>query len=121
MKCRHDRAKKRQAQREKLHKKQLPVVPVNQERNALCWSPATSPLASIIAPQVDEYAASNMSILGSPLTVDEEKVFESTSPTAVDFDVSSVNWAPRCASPRMHLQDSSFAPEDIWLLEYFIF
>ncbi|CAI5738072.1 unnamed protein product [Peronospora destructor] len=119
VKCRHNRAKKRQAQRENLQKKQLSVVPVDEKRSTLRWTPSTLPLASIIAPHIDEYAAS------SPLTVtDPEKVFESTSPTVVDFNVSLVNWIPRCVSPNvtptMCLQDNSFALEDIWLLEYFI-
>ncbi|CAI5714616.1 unnamed protein product [Peronospora effusa] len=120
VKCRHNRAKKRQAQRAILQQKQLLVMPVNKERSTLSWTPTTLPLASIIAPHMDEYAASSL------LTVtDPEKVFESTSPTAVDFDVSLVNRVPRCVSlnvpPTMCLQDNnSFAPEDIWLLEYFI-
>ncbi|KAG3107394.1 hypothetical protein PI124_g13158 [Phytophthora idaei] len=111
MKCRHDRAKKRQAQREKLHKKQLPGVPVNQVRNTLCWSP----LASIIAPPVDV-------AFGSPSTGrDQEKTLESTSPTAVDFDISSMNWTPQCMSPvATPTMEESLAPEEIWLLEYFI-
>ncbi|OWZ09342.1 hypothetical protein PHMEG_00017971 [Phytophthora megakarya] len=124
MKCRHDRAKKRQAQREKFQKKQHPVVPGNQERSTLCWSPVTSPLASIIAPPCDEYGASHLMILGSPSMDDQEKNRESTSPTAVDIDFASVNWAPQCMSPinspAIDLPDESFAPEDIWLLEYFI-
>ncbi|KAE8908644.1 hypothetical protein PF005_g26740 [Phytophthora fragariae] len=113
MKCRHDRAKKRQAQREKTHKKQQRQVA------AVTWSP----LASIVAPQIDE-SAGNMSIFASPsVGEDQEKSHESTSPTAVDFDVSAVNWAPQCMSPimtPMRLQERSLEPEDIWLLEYFI-
>ncbi|KAG6592468.1 uncharacterized protein IUM83_12519 [Phytophthora cinnamomi] len=126
MKCRHDRAKKRQAQREKMQKKQQHSVgTVTQARNTLCWSPTTSPLASIVAPQIDEYASSNFSAFGNPsVGEDQEKSHESTSPTAVDFDVSLVNWVPHCMSPistpSMRLQESSFEPEDIWLLEYFI-
>lgn len=126
MKCRHDRAKKRQAQREKLLKKQLPI-PINQVRSALCWSP----LASIMAPSADDYAMA----FGSPSTVrDQEKTLESTSPTAVDLDVASMNWGPHCMSPistpPMCEQDEDeededeeedgLAPEEIWLLEYFI-
>ncbi|GMF26904.1 unnamed protein product [Phytophthora lilii] len=122
MKCRHDRAKKRQAQREKLQKKQHRSVPVHEEHHAVCWSPIASPLASIVAPQIDEYTASG--ILDDPSFEDQEKSRESTSPTAVDFDVSMVNWAPHCMSPittpTMCLQESSLDPEDIWLLEYFI-
>ncbi|KAG7379315.1 hypothetical protein PHYPSEUDO_008743 [Phytophthora pseudosyringae] len=119
MKCRHDRAKKRQAQREKLQKKQLPIN--NQERSSLCWSPITPSLASIIAPQVDEYAAAFGS---SSAMEDQEKMHESTSPTAVDIDLASVNWAPQClspiSSPTMCSPDHSLAPDDIWLLEYFM-
>ncbi|KAL3671035.1 hypothetical protein V7S43_004219 [Phytophthora oleae] len=114
MKCRHDRAKKRQAQREKIQKKQLPIVAITHSRNVntLCWSP----IASIVAPAFDEYAT------GSSME-DQEKTPESTSPTGVDIDVSAVNWALRCTSPistPMSFQDDNLAPDDIWLLEYFI-
>ncbi|GMG17024.1 unnamed protein product [Phytophthora fragariaefolia] len=121
MKCRHDRAKKRQAQREKMQKKQQPIVPIFQEKNALCWAPLTS----IVAPQFEEYGTSDISFFGSS-TVSEgqDKPHESTSPTAIDFDVSTVNWAPHCMSPittaPMRLQESSLEPDDIWLFEYFI-
>ena len=120
VKCRHNRAKKRQAKRENSQTKQLPVVPVDEEHSTLCWSPTTLPLASLIVPHTDEYAASS-----SLLTMSASKiVVESTSPTAVDFDVSLVKWVSRCVSPNvtptMCLQDDSFDLEDIWLLEYFI-
>ncbi|EGZ09166.1 hypothetical protein PHYSODRAFT_339537 [Phytophthora sojae] len=126
MKCRHDRAKKRQAQREKMQKKHQHQVVTQERTHGLSWSP----LAAIVAPRIDEYES--MSIFASPSSVgeDQEKTHESTSPTAVDLDVSSVNWFPRCLSPMspittppsMRLQESagSLEPEDIWLLEYFI-
>ncbi|CAH0479606.1 unnamed protein product [Peronospora belbahrii] len=119
MKCRQNRAKKRQTQREKLHKKQSLVVPDHQERSILSWSATTLPLTSIVASHMDEHVAST-----SLTMTDSEKVFESTSPTAVDFNVSLMNWVPRSmspgATPAMQLEDSSFALEDMWLLEYFI-
>jgi hypothetical protein len=115
MKCRHDRAKKRQAQRETLHKKHQPAVSLDLDQNVLGWSSITS-LASITVPQIDEYAVP-LSDIGSPEELD--KSHESTSPTAVDIDVSSVNWAPQCLSP-ISTPISSLDPEDLLLLEYFI-
>lgn len=114
MKCRHDRAKKRQAQRERLQKKQLPVVAITHSRTAtLCWSP----IASIVAPAFDEYGPS----FGGSGMDDQEKTPESTSPTGVDIDVSAVNWAlSPISTPPMSFQDDNLAPDDIWLLEYFI-
>uniref|UniRef100_H3GSW3 Uncharacterized protein n=1 Tax=Phytophthora ramorum TaxID=164328 RepID=H3GSW3_PHYRM len=111
MKCRHDRAKKRQVQRAKQHKKQQPGSP-RHDQTTLCWSPTTSPLASITVPSIGSPSAGG----------DQDKCHESTSPTAVDMDLSAANWAPAGLSPfsRPKMSDNSFAPEDIWLLEYFI-
>lgn len=112
MKCRHDRAKKRQLQRAKGFKNQ--EVAVDQEGNALCGCPLLSSLASTVAPREGDAVALEKSSSSRKL----ETTPELTSPTAVDFDLSSMSWT--LSSPTLVMEGNSLALEEIWLLEYFI-
>ncbi|CEG48384.1 uncharacterized protein PHALS_06209 [Plasmopara halstedii] len=108
MKCRHDRAKKRQVQREKLIKRQQ--LSNCSGNNVGGWSSSIPPVASIIAPVGDAVAYEKSRKL--------EKSLASTSPTSVEFDVSSTSWTQ--PSSTLLTERNRLALEELWLLQYFL-
>ncbi|RLN58079.1 hypothetical protein BBJ28_00011799 [Nothophytophthora sp. Chile5] len=126
IKCRRDRAKKRQVEREKLRR-----VGSSASKERMGGDASTIGSSSRSLTKVHlKYATSRVPALdnASDFTNTEEFYSTTGSPTAIeDLDTGSELWAPYIltptATPKACLWDQEeniWQPEDAWLLEYFI-
>ncbi|RLN70575.1 hypothetical protein BBJ28_00008887 [Nothophytophthora sp. Chile5] len=126
IKCRRDRAKKRQMEREKLRRVSSSSSKERKGSDASTIGSSSRSSAKVHL----KYATSRVPALDKASDFNNAEEFYSTtgSPTAIeDLDTGSELWAPYSltpvATPKACLWDheeDTWQPEDAWLLEYFI-